>query len=209
MNNDNQYRDCRERVSQDHDRGGACSQHSHGGRSDRVRRWARHGSTRYIWDIHSLETILHYVRDQQDSLTNYSEFCHDIPPSTNGFPLAYFITFRTYGTFFHGDDRGSVDRKNNIYGAPFITPNHAWENYKKQLMTHKPFSLDSESQLMVKNTIIDTCNRKGWILHAINVLSTHIHVVVTSDIAPEFVMKYLKAYSSKALNDSKTVPRTE
>jgi hypothetical protein len=32
-------------------------------------------------------------------------------------PLAYFITFRAYGTWLHGDKRGSVDRHNNRYGA--------------------------------------------------------------------------------------------
>jgi len=25
-------------------------------------------------------------------------------------PLAYLITFRSYGTWLHGDERGSVDR---------------------------------------------------------------------------------------------------
>ncbi len=33
-------------------------------------------------------------------------------------PLAYFITFRCYGTWLHGDRRGSVDRFHNIYGTP-------------------------------------------------------------------------------------------
>ena len=33
----------------------------------------------------------------------------------NEFPLAYFISFRTYGTWLHGDERFSVDRKQNKY----------------------------------------------------------------------------------------------
>jgi hypothetical protein len=28
-------------------------------------------------------------------------------------PLGYLITFRCYGTWLHGDDRGSIDRKAN------------------------------------------------------------------------------------------------
>jgi hypothetical protein len=36
----------------------------------------------------------------------------------NEFPLAYLITFRCYGTWVHGDDRGSMDRKHNIYRTP-------------------------------------------------------------------------------------------
>ncbi len=36
-------------------------------------------------------------------------------------PLAYLITFRTYGTWLHGDERYSIDRHGkNIYGAPCI-----------------------------------------------------------------------------------------
>jgi len=33
-------------------------------------------------------------------------------------PLAVFFTFRTYGTWLHGDERGSIDRNNNLYGVP-------------------------------------------------------------------------------------------
>lgn len=36
-------------------------------------------------------------------------------------PLAYFITFRTHGTWLHGDQRGSVDRHGrNVFGADRI-----------------------------------------------------------------------------------------
>jgi hypothetical protein len=38
-------------------------------------------------------------------------------------PLAYLITFRAYGTWLHGDSRGSVDRFHNRYGAPLIRAN--------------------------------------------------------------------------------------
>ncbi len=30
-------------------------------------------------------------------------------------PLAYLITFRSYGTWLHGDERGSVNRFRNQY----------------------------------------------------------------------------------------------
>jgi hypothetical protein len=38
-------------------------------------------------------------------------------------PLAYLITFRAYGTWLHGDSRGSVDRFHNRYGVPLIPAN--------------------------------------------------------------------------------------
>jgi len=36
---------------------------------------------------------------------------------------AYFITFSAYGTRLRGDDRGSVDRRANVYGTPFLGEN--------------------------------------------------------------------------------------
>ena len=35
-------------------------------------------------------------------------------------PCGYLITFHTYGTWLHGDSRGSIDRINNIPGIPML-----------------------------------------------------------------------------------------
>lgn len=43
--------------------------------------------------------------------------------SSAGQPLAYFITWRTYGTWLHGDERGSVQRGSSGPLAPPISPN--------------------------------------------------------------------------------------
>lgn len=40
----------------------------------------------------------------------------------DGYPLAYLLTFRCYGTWLHGDARGSVDREHNTYGTPCLDP---------------------------------------------------------------------------------------
>ena len=38
--------------------------------------------------------------------------------------LAYLISFRCYGTWLHGDERGSVGRRtSNIFGQPKIKAN--------------------------------------------------------------------------------------
>jgi hypothetical protein len=44
-------------------------------------------------------------------------------------PLAYFISFRAYGTWLHGDKRGSIDRFNNRYRAPYIQASGKWQYY--------------------------------------------------------------------------------
>jgi hypothetical protein len=38
-------------------------------------------------------------------------------------PLAYFISFLTYGTWLHEDKRASIDRFHNRYLAPYVPPN--------------------------------------------------------------------------------------
>ena len=43
-------------------------------------------------------------------------------------PQGYLITFRCYGTWLHGDGRGSVDRFHNRYGSPLIPPNKQWND---------------------------------------------------------------------------------
>jgi hypothetical protein len=35
-------------------------------------------------------------------------------------PLAYFITFSTYGAWLHGRGVGSVDKLHNEVGTPFL-----------------------------------------------------------------------------------------
>jgi hypothetical protein len=35
-------------------------------------------------------------------------------------PIGYLITFRSYGTWLHGDERGSVDRNHRAYGTPMF-----------------------------------------------------------------------------------------
>ena len=50
----------------------------------------------------------------------------------NEFPLAYLITFRCYGTWLHGDERGSMDRTHNVFGAPKIAANAVFGKIRQQ-----------------------------------------------------------------------------
>ena len=48
--------------------------------------------------------------------------------------LAYLITFRCYGTWLHGDKRGSIDRFHNAYKSPYIEPNPRWHRHNAQAL---------------------------------------------------------------------------
>jgi REP element-mobilizing transposase RayT len=58
-----------------------------------------------------------------------------------------------------------------------------------------------EMRGLVIQAIRDHCDFRGWELHAVNVLSNHVHVVVTADRSPEEVMNQLKAWASRRLSD--------
>jgi hypothetical protein len=56
-------------------------------------------------------------------------------------PLAYFISFRIYGAWLHGDNRGSIDRFHNKYGDPYLPQREAWERYNRKQRKADPFIL--------------------------------------------------------------------
>jgi REP element-mobilizing transposase RayT len=53
----------------------------------------------------------------------------------------------------------------------------------------------------VEKTIRDHCNIRGWVLHAVNVRTNHVHVVVSADCDPTDVMNQLRAWTSRKLSD--------
>ena len=67
-------------------------------------------------------------------------------------------------------------------------------------MHERPYTLAPEHREFVLCAIAEVCLHRGWTLHAAHVRSTHVHVVVESDLRPEAVMNAFKAYASRALN---------
>ncbi|MCX7121531.1 MAG: transposase [Gammaproteobacteria bacterium] len=123
-----------------------------------------------------------------------------IDPQKTNTQYAYFITFVTYGSWMHFDDRGSVDPKNNIYGTPRIEGDRNFCEMKKNKMRYAPFMLNTEQRINVMQTVISVCNYCEWRLFAVNVRTNHIHIVVQSQNTPEYVMNKIKAYASRHLN---------
>ena len=95
-------------------------------------------------------------------------------------PLAYFISFRTYGTWLHGDKRGSIDRFHNRYGAPYKSPNKNWQRENESLLKTEPLILKARERKAIESAIRDTCTRRQWWLRAINVRTNHVHTVVSA-----------------------------
>ncbi len=117
-------------------------------------------------------------------------------------PLAYFITFTTYGTWLHGRDPGSVDRQHNQPGTPFLPADALQENSRRLSLRQAPYRLDESRRAVVLKTIQEVAAHRHWKLWAVHVRTNHVHVVVTARVPPERVMSDLKAWASRRLREA-------
>ena len=117
-------------------------------------------------------------------------------------PLAYFISFRTYGTWLRGDERGWQDRRNNKYGSPFGQRDEGLAVRDSERLRHVPTVLTAEAREVVARTIREVCEFRAWELLALNVLSLHAHAVVDAEAPPEQVLSTLKAWATRRLREA-------
>lgn len=118
-------------------------------------------------------------------------------------PLAYFISFRTRGTWLHGDNRGSIDRFHNRYGTPYIPPNQLWHQHNQRKLKSPPLILGASQRRVIKTAINETCRIRHWPLLAFNVRSNHVHTVVNADRDPELVLIAFKANATRQLREDR------
>jgi len=116
-------------------------------------------------------------------------------------PLAYLLTWTCYGTWLHGDPRGSVDAEHNAPGAPLAPPNPHRQAVRKTQMRCSAYRLSEAARRIVSNTIVDHSELRGWTLHAVSVRSNHVHVVVSCDVPPTSAMSQLKAWATRRLRE--------
>src|SRR5262245_4304989 len=100
-------------------------------------------------------------------------------------PLAYFLTWSTYGTWLPGDGRGWVE-----YRQGWKLPDQVLELESSARMTEDACRLNRDQREAVETQIAETCLIRRWHLHAVNCRSNHVHVVVT---APETSPKKVRA----------------
>jgi REP element-mobilizing transposase RayT len=123
----------------------------------------------------------------------------------------WFLTWRTYGTWLPGDDRGFVgafhDRhgvrtSQNEPGVPMAEGQPHLMNYAARVMTGGEVRLAPAHAADLLDQFQETCAVRGWKLLAAAVLSTHVHVIVEVDGDPEgfAVLRDLKSYAGRRLN---------
>ena len=113
---------------------------------------------------------------------------------------AYFLTWTTYGTWLPGDSRGWVDRHRR-HGEIVEPPDAIREESARKRMRAAPVTLSAPLRPGVAESIRHTAEHCRWCIHALDVRSNHVHVVISSPGAdPGRVMGRLKAYASRRLN---------
>jgi REP element-mobilizing transposase RayT len=120
----------------------------------------------------------------------------------NEFPLAYLITFRCYGSWLHGDARGSFKREYGISSTTRVSPNEALERAELKQLQHPPVTLTTDQRLVVGAAVRHVCEHRKYQLRGINVRTNHVHVVVSAFHPPERILNDFKAYSTRALREA-------
>jgi len=117
-------------------------------------------------------------------------------------PVGYLITFRCYGTWLHGDERGSVDRLHRGYGTPALPASAVRRQRDRGLLKQQPVRLNSHQRPVVESAIRETCAIRHWQLWTVNVRTNHVHAVVTANKKPDAVMSALKANATRAMREA-------
>ncbi len=92
------------------------------------------------------------------------------------FPLAYFVTWTTYGTWLPGDERGWCKRGSRVVEAP----DSALQDAANHAMAEETVILTQAQRDLADAVIVKHCAIREWVLHARNVRSNHVHVVVSA-----------------------------
>ena len=112
-------------------------------------------------------------------------------------PIAFFLTWPTYGSWLPGDPRG------------WIEYHHGWQMPDQVLlleaqckMIEDACVLSGHERALVEAQVAETCAYRKWLLHAVNCRSNHIHVVVSApNTKPEKICADIKAWCSRRLKE--------
>ena len=112
-------------------------------------------------------------------------------------PIAYFLTWATYGTWLPGDPRGWV-----AYQRGWALPEPVLELESRARMTEDACILSPAERAAVESQIAETCRVRGWTLHAVNCRTNHVHVVLSApETKPKKIRSDLKAWTTRCLKE--------
>ena len=111
-------------------------------------------------------------------------------------PIAYLITWTSYGTWLPGDERGW----HRWAQSEVRLPNELFEQMAATAMKEPEFTLAPDDREVVEQTVARHCRVRGWTLHTVRARSNHVHVVVTAPgYHPKTVRDQFKAWCTRHL----------
>ena len=110
------------------------------------------------------------------------------------FPLAYFITWTTYGTWLPGDARAWKK-----WRAGHQPPQPRLEAWCQTLMKERALTLSPAQRLRIEDVCRQHADIRNWQMHAMSVRSNHVHLVVSAAADPQKVRDQFKANATRVL----------
>ncbi len=112
-------------------------------------------------------------------------------------PLAFFITWPTYGTWLPGDERGWIE-----YHHGWQMPNVNLEQCCRMHMSEQQCLLSPFEQRIVLDQIIETCAYRKWVHFASECRTNHAHIVIgPTDTNPKRIRADIKAWCTRRLRE--------
>ncbi|WP_161491686.1 transposase [Sedimentisphaera salicampi] len=102
----------------------------------------------------------------------------------------------------HGRSNGSVDRKHNKFGQPYLPENEFRVNTIRKNMQQRKVTLNPCQRDIALKSIVDICAEREWNLMAAHVRSEHLHIVVSGKQKPERMMTEIKSKATRLLRKS-------
>ncbi|MBL8799573.1 MAG: transposase [Planctomycetia bacterium] len=124
----------------------------------------------------------------------------------------WFLTWTTYGTWLPGDKRGFVsdvgdDRagkgvRHNVPGTEYDADHAGLRRYMAERLKCAPVYLNREQAVALLPQLLETGEYRHWLMLAVAIMANHTHVVVgvPGDLDPESLLRDLKSYGSRKLN---------
>ncbi len=116
-------------------------------------------------------------------------------------PIAYLITFRTYGTWLHGDARGSIDKAHNKFRGERAKSSVIREQQNAMKLKGEPVVLNARQRRLVEEAIHEVCLFRNWVLYALNIRTNHVHVVVSATASADKTLNDFKAYATRRMRE--------
>lgn len=142
------------------------------------------------------------------------------PPNFILVDRVWFLTWTTYGTWLPGDERGFVGSAkdefgefstHNEFGSALGKPNEHLRSAAEQQLKANPILLNIHHARALLEQFQETVHFRKWLLIAVGIMHTHLHVVVgvPGDPDPEKILGDFKAYGSRCLNQKWGKPTSD